>query len=90
MKTKKDFIMPLSKQAIEILKKIEPFSAHKSKYIFPSPTSNLKCINTATLNHSLMKLGYKNRHCTHGFRSTFSTICHEKVKEHGFIIEALK
>ena len=84
MKTKKDFIMPLSKQAIEILKKIEPFSAHKSKYIFPSPTSNLKCINTATLNHSLMKLGYKNRHCTHGFRSTFSTICHEKVKEHGF------
>lgn len=84
MKTKKDFIMPLSKQATKILKKIEPFSAHKSKYVFPSPTSNLKCMNDATLNHALMKLGYKNRHCTHGFRSTFSTICHEKVKEHGF------
>ncbi len=84
MKTKKDFILPLSKQAIEILKSIEPFSAHKSKYVFPSPTSNLKNINDATINHALKKLGYKDRHCTHGFRSTFSTICHEKVKEHQF------
>ena len=83
MKTKKDFILPLSKQAIEILKSIEPFSAHKSKYVFPSPTSNLKNINDATINHALKKLGYKDRQCTHGFRSTFSTITHEKVKEHG-------
>jgi integrase len=84
MKTKKDFILPLSKQAIEILKSIEPFSVHKSKYVFPSPTSNLKNINDATINHALKKLGYKDRHCTHGFRSTFSTITHEKLKEHGF------
>ena len=66
------------------MKSIEPFSAHKSKYVFPSPTSNLKNINDATINHALKKLGYKDRHCTHGFRSTFSTICHEKLKEHGF------
>ncbi|MGJ0333176.1 tyrosine-type recombinase/integrase [Aliarcobacter cryaerophilus] len=84
MKTKKDFVMPLSKQAIKILKTIEPFSSHKSKYVFPSPTSNIKNINDATINHALKKLGYKDRHCTHGFRSTFSTITHEKVKEHGF------
>ncbi|WP_066159718.1 tyrosine-type recombinase/integrase [Aliarcobacter skirrowii] len=84
MKTKKDFVLPLSKQAIDIIKAIKPFSYHKSKYVFPSPTSNLKNINDATINHALKKLGYKDRHCTHGFRSTFSTICHEKVKEHGF------
>ncbi|WP_044417608.1 tyrosine-type recombinase/integrase [Halarcobacter anaerophilus] len=84
MKTKKDFILPLSKQAIEILKMIEPFSAHKSKYVFPSPVSNLKCLSDATLGHALKKLGYQNRHTTHGFRSTFSTIAHEKMKEHGF------
>lgn len=84
MKTKKDFILPLSKQAITILKMIEPFSSHKSKYVFPSPTSNLKCMSDATINQALMKLGYKDRHSTHGFRSTFSTICHEKVKVHGF------
>ncbi len=84
MKNKKDFILPLSKQAIEILKMIEPFSKHKSKYVFPSPTSNLKCLSDATVNHALMKIGYKDRHCTHGFRSTFSTITHEKIKEHEF------
>lgn len=84
MKTKKDFILPLSKQAIEILKSIEPYSAHKSKYVFPSPTSNFKCISDATLTHALMKLGYKNRHTPHSFRATFSTITHEKTKEHGF------
>jgi len=84
MKTKKDFILPLSKQAIEILKMIEPFSAHKSKYVFPSPVSNLKCLSDATLGHALKKLGYQDRHTTHGFRSTFSTITHENMKEHGF------
>lgn len=84
MKNKKDFILPLSKQAIKVLKMIEPFSKHKSKYVFPSPTSNLKCLSDATVNHALMKLGYKDRHCTHGFRSTFSTTAHEKIKEHGF------
>lgn len=82
MKTKKAFVLPLSKQVIKILRFIEPFSAHKSTYVFPSPTSNAKCMSDATINHALMKLGYKNRHTCHGFRSMFSTIAHEKVKVH--------
>ncbi|NLN13288.1 MAG: integrase arm-type DNA-binding domain-containing protein, partial [Arcobacter skirrowii] len=59
MKTKKDFVLPLSEQALEIINAIKPFSYHKSKYVFPSPTSNLKNINDATINHALKKLGYK-------------------------------
>ena len=31
-----------------------------------------------------MKLGYKDRITSHGFRAMFSTISHEKFKEHGF------
>ena len=31
-----------------------------------------------------MKLGYKDRITSHGFRAMFSTIAHEKVKEHCF------
>ena len=84
MKTNKNFVLPLSKQAIEILNSIKSYSFNKSKYVFPSPTSNLKCISDATLNHALMKLGYKDRITSHGFRAMFSTIAHEKVKEHGF------
>ena len=84
MKTKKDFILPLSKQALEILKRIKPYSFTKSKYVFPSPTSNFKPFSDATLNHALMKLGYKDKITSHGFRAMFSTTAHEKVKEHGF------
>lgn len=84
MKTKKEFILPISTQAIKIIKAIKPYSFEKSKYIFPSPISNLKCISDATLNHALFKLGYKNRHTSHSFRSSFSTISHEKIKEHKF------
>jgi integrase len=91
MKTNKNFVLPLSKQAIDILNTIKSYSFNKSKYVFPSPTSNLKCISDATLNHALMKLGYKDRITSHGFRAMFSTVAHEKIKEHGFhsdIIEA--
>lgn len=84
MKTKKDFVLPLSKQALEILTTIKIYSFNKSKYVFPSPTSNLKPFSDATLNHALMKLGYKDKITSHGFRAMFSTTAHEKTKEHGF------
>lgn len=84
MKTNKDFVLPLSNSALEILKAIKPYSLDRSKYVFPSPTSNLKPFSDATLNHTLMKLGYKDKITSHGFRAMFSTIAHEKIKEHGF------
>jgi integrase len=84
MKTKKDFVLPLSSQAKAIIERIKPYSYNSSKFVFPSPTSNLKAISDATLNHALQKLGYKNKHCPHGFRSMFSTTAHEHISEHGF------
>lgn len=83
MKNGKDFVLPLSKSSIDILNKIKLYSFHNSKYVFPAPTSNHKPLSDATLNHSLAKLGYKNKMTSHGFRSMFSTIAHEKTKEHG-------
>jgi len=83
MKTGKDFIIPLPKQALEILEKIKPYSYHKSKYVFPSPTSNLKTISENTLNQAIMRMGYKDRMTSHGFRGMFSTTAHEHIKDHG-------
>lgn len=91
MKMKVDFVCPLPKQAIDILKQIEPFSKHRSRFVFPSPYKNDRGISGATLSDTLNKLGYQNKHTFHGFRSMFSTISHELYKEHGFhsdIIEA--
>ncbi|MGE4383242.1 MAG: tyrosine-type recombinase/integrase [Arcobacter sp.] len=91
MKMNVDFVCPLPSQAIKLIKEIEPFTRHRSKYVFPSPQKSDRGVSGATLADTLNRLGYQNRHCFHGFRSMFSTIAHELYKEHGFhsdIIEA--
>ena len=91
MKMKVDFVCPLPKQATDILKQIEPFSRHRSRFVFPSPYKNDRGVSGAALSDTLNKLGYQNKHTFHGFRSMFSTIAYELYKEHGFhsdIIEA--
>ena len=91
MKMNVDFVCPLPLQAIKLIKEIEPFTRHRSKYVFPSPQKSDRGVSGATLADTLNRLGYQNRHCFHGFRSMFSTISHELYKEHGFhsdIIEA--
>jgi integrase len=90
MKTDKDFVLPLSNQAILILREIEKFKSD-SKFLFYSPTSKIRCISENTINHALHKMGYKDKHTGHGFRAMFSTNAHEYISEHGFysdIIEA--
>ena len=84
MKTHIDFVCPLSRQAVDIIKQIEPYSRHRSEFVFPSPSKNDRGISGATLSDTLNKLGYQNRHTFHGFRSMFSTITYEYYKEHGF------
>lgn len=84
MKMKQDFLLPLSDTAIEIINVIKPYSFENSKYVFPSSTSNLKPLSENTLNHALMKMGYKGTMTIHGFRSMFSTIAHENIDKHGF------
>ncbi len=84
MKTHIDFVCPLSRQAVDIIKQIEPYSRHRSEFVFPSPFKADRGISGATLSDTLNKLGYQNRHTFHGFRSMFSTIAYEYYKEHGF------
>ncbi|WP_151950821.1 tyrosine-type recombinase/integrase [Aliarcobacter butzleri] len=84
MKMNVDFVCPLPLQAIKLIKEIEPFTRHRSKYVFPSPQKSDRGVSGATLADTLNRLGYQNRHCFHGFRSMFSTIAHELYKEHGF------
>ncbi|WP_044418526.1 tyrosine-type recombinase/integrase [Halarcobacter anaerophilus] len=81
MKAKKDFIMPLSTQAYEILREAEQFRS--SKYVFPSQITNSKPISENTLNQAIKRMGYTNM-TSHGFRSTFSTNAHEKIYIHNF------
>ncbi len=82
MKMSQAFILPLSEQALNIINQIKPYSFGRSNFVFPSPTSNLKPISENTLNHALMKLGYKNIMTSHGFRSMFSTTVNRYKTKH--------
>ncbi|RXJ76592.1 integrase [Arcobacter sp. F155] len=84
MKMNIEFVCPLPHQAVKLIKEIEPYSRHRSEFVFPSPQKSDRGVSGATLSDTLVRLGYQNRHTVHGFRSMFSTTAHNLYKEHGF------
>jgi len=89
MKMRTPHIVPLSRQAIEILKEIKKVN-EAYKYVFVSPVSTIKPLSENTLNMGLMRIGYKGVMVSHGFRHTASTILHEHISEHGFHSEVIE
>ncbi|OBU58222.1 tyrosine-type recombinase/integrase [Stenotrophomonas maltophilia] len=70
-------IVPLSKQALAILRELHPLTS-KSRYIFPSVRSLRDPMSENTVNAALRRLGYGTDDMTgHGFRSMASTLLHE-------------
>lgn len=85
MKMKRSHVIPIVPQLEALLKELEPFTKHRSKYLFPALTTNLKPISDNTMNQALRRLGYtKEEIVSHGFRAMFSTIANENIPEHGF------
>jgi hypothetical protein len=73
-------IVPLSRQAVEILKELQRFSG-AGKYVFLSLLSRDRPMSENTINAALRRLGYSGDNQTgHGFRSMASTL----LNEHGF------
>ena len=78
MKMKDPHIVPLSKQAIEILQEICPIT-DKGKYVFPSIRTGSRPMSENTVNAALRRLGYSKEEMTgHGFRAMASTLLHEQ------------
>jgi len=88
MKTKVEHTLPLTDQAIKILKEIEPYTK-ESKYIFPSSLGHSKALSENTLNTAFKRLGFGDEIVSHGFRSMFSTLAYESGKFRGEVIETL-
>jgi integrase len=77
MKMKNPHVIPLSRQAIEILKDLQPLTGD-GKYVFPSVRTSSRPMSANTLNVALRRLGYsKDEMVSHGFRTTTSTRLHE-------------
>lgn len=75
MKMKREHLVPLSNQSINILIKLKSFSKN-SDYVFSGRNQN-NPISTNTLLFALYKLGYKGKMTGHGFRAVASTILNE-------------
>lgn len=86
MKAKREHIVPLSTQALEILEVMKPISAHR-EHVFPSRNDPKKSMNSQTANAALKRIGYGGKLVAHGLRSIASTA----LNENGFnpdVIEA--
>lgn len=82
MKMKRKHIVHLSTPLVKILKEYRRFS--DEGYLFSSIISKSKVISDGTIRIMFRRMGYsKDEFTPHGFRSMFSTICHEHRGEHG-------
>ncbi len=87
-KTKTLHLVPLSRQAINILKTIHPLSGH-GEYVFRNGHSPARPMSEAAINAALKRMGYdtQNEITGHGFRAMARTILHERLNIDPHIIE---
>jgi len=87
MKMRNDHVVPLSTQAVEILRSVHLMTSH-GKYVFPSIRSGGRCMSENTINAALRSLGFgKDVMTAHGFRAMARTILDEVLEERVDFIE---
>lgn len=77
MKAKRDHIVTLSDQALEILEIMHPISDIR-EHEFPSRNDPRKPMNSQTANAALKRIGYGGKLVAHGLRSIASTAMNEE------------
>lgn len=78
MKMRAPHFVPLSTQAIEILRELYPLTGDK-RFVFPGERSRDRPMSNNTVNAALRRLGYSSDQMTgHGFRSMASTLLNEQ------------
>jgi integrase len=78
MKMRRVHIVPLSEQAVAVLREIRPLTGN-GKYVFPSLRSGSRPMSDNTILAALRRMGYAKEEMTgHGFRSMASTLLHEQ------------
>jgi integrase len=80
MKMREPHVVPLSQQALAILKAVEALTGHH-RYVFSSLYPGTRPMSENTLNVALRRLGYTGDEMTaHGFRAMASTLLNESGK----------
>ncbi len=93
MKMREQHIVPLSRQAIEILSELEPLTNREivarpnaPRYVFPSARTHERPMGENAILGALRRMDYTKEEMTgHGFRSMASTLLHEQGWNHQVI-----
>ena len=87
MKMANDHIVPLSQQALALLREVHTASGH-GKYVFPSIRTGERPMSENTVSAALRAIGYdRDVQTAHGFRATARTILDEVLGERIDLIE---
>lgn len=80
-------IVPLSHQAVVILKEIEPVTKHRSLYVFPNARDAKRPMSNVAITAALDRMGYGGKMTAHGFRAMARTLLQEELKYPVHLIE---
>ena len=88
MKRRREHIVPLSRQALSLLKGIHTITG-AGKYVFPSLKTPERGISHNSFNEAFRYMGFSGEYVVaHGFRATARTMLHEVLKFQPDVIEA--
>ena len=77
-------VVPLSRQAMSVLDKLQPISGY-NELVFPNANKPSKWMSENTMLYAMYRMGYHSRATVHGFRGTASTILNENNFPHDVI-----
>jgi integrase len=87
MKMKEAHLVPLSTQAVAILRELHALTG-RGRFVFPSVRSSQRPMSENTITGALRRLGYTGDEMTaHGFRALARTILHERLGWRPEVIE---
>lgn len=84
MKMRTPHIVPLSRQAVTLLRTLHTVSGH-GPLLFPGERDHEKPMSNNTILKALERMGYKHRMTGHGWRGLASTLLHEMGFDHAHI-----
>jgi len=88
MKTRHAHMVPLSAQAVAVLRGLLPYTEGK-RYVFPPLyRQTTEHLHRDSLSNALRKMGFQGVHATHGFRGMFRTVARERLNIAVDVLEA--
>lgn len=88
MKMKREHLVPLSRQAIEVVAAARTLIG-RGTLLFPSARHAHRPMSENALGYLLNRAGYHGHHVPHGFRAAFSTIMNERWRADRGVIDLM-